>query len=662
MADNSTVTILNKKKSSDATTIAWEEDHGDGMDQQSSVEEENNVEEIANSLLLDPPRLDVKMLHDATADSSDDGLGEVLMSKRESLKRAWNKSEDTVIDDTASGVSVDDDTDNEETAQYVDAGELFEQPSINELSNNHDVISITEEQQKVTSIPADIAPEEISLVDNAIDEVDKEEENDIVDMNAKGLQESSSREITTNHSDISPTDDKDDGNDVETRLPSPTHSIEEDYEQIRMAKRQAEDAAAELTASSAEVDADDEVVYGFDSSTAVTVELGQDELQDNSPVVDDTECREQPKSFRVASSASSLETEKLDDVVEPTNSDLPSPLNAILSTATSLLSPKPPLSPPTASTIMNSDAATSNLVEINTQLQQTSQSQREDLGRLRRKINELERQLIRAKRERITQMEDEVNARVDIIKKDCEQQVTDATDSMIRLEKELDKLKVDLNDSIHRLKQTEEAKERVAAEYGFVAKAYTEVKRALDTQQKEWDEKIRTLENQLDHYQKEARQWKEECANKANMMESSTARIVQMQNTIEGLQSVIKTKEDEIQRIISAKAKEVEQELSQAKRELRDEYEELLSKKSKKIGEVRRALRSANEKRRRMEHVARRDTAEALNEMHTKMMVEIDALNAVLAEKETELMKLRVEAAEAERVVEDRERLLAEMM
>ena len=656
---------------------------------------EENVDEIADSLLSHPPLWnddvisnDVAAAKDdadiyASEEDDDDDLGEILLSKRERLKRAWNKSEDMVVE---TAVETDDeasiDADAEELSQessshdILDMGvDTFAEAAVDmdeeesavdvvdedELSNNHDISIIEEERQEIVSeYTLDKESEEIPNIATAI----LDEENVINVVDEEDLPEKLTSEMTTDSFDLSLKDFEDD-NESESRSLSPTHSIEEDYERIKMTKSESNDVNdIGVPRNNLIVEADDEVIDGLDSSDAATLHdetneptLVKNKSQDDPSLLDDAEI-EEPQSF----SALSTERNKSDDIAEPTIIDLPSPLNAILSTATSFLSPKPPLSPPTASTIMNSDAVTSNLVEINAQLQKTSKSQREDLGRLRRKINELERQLIRAKREKVAQIEDEVNARVEVMKKDCEQQVTDANEAVLRLEKELNKLKVDFDDSIQKLKQTEEAKERVAAEYGFVTKAYTKVKHALDSQQKEWDEKIETLENQLDHYQKEARQWKEECANKANLLESSTSRIVQMQNTIEGLQSVIQTKEDEIQRIVSAKAKEVELKLSQAKRELRDEYEELLSKKSKKIGEVRRALRSANEKRRRMEHVARRDTAEAVNEMHSKMMAEIDALNVVLAERENELVALREEAANAERVVEDRERLLAEMM
>ena len=428
------------------------------------------------------------------------------------------------------------------------------------------------------------------------------------------------------------------------RLLSPTHSIQNDYEQLRTEQNLTDD------------DEIDDSSYGL--SKEPTIAASVDENSDQQIIEDEAPILDQKHN----TSAESF-SEKESDAPELNDSVTQSPFDVIFSTATSFLSPKPPFAPPTVSTIMNSSNDTSTLIEINAWLEQTSRNQREDLGRLRRKVHDLERQLIRAKRDKVSRTKEEVDARIDVVKKDCERKVNIANDAVLQLEEEVNRMKKDLTELGEKLILTEEAKEKVAAEYGFVIKAYTDVKHALDTQSVGWEEKIESDANQqLKYYQKEAQQWKDECANKANALESSRTRIVQMQATIEELQSSIKTKEQEIQRLLTTESKDMERKLFDAKRELRQEYEELLSKKSKKISEVRMALRSANEKRRKIETISQRETAEALNELHNKMTGQIDELRSLLAEKESEMNELRLKAAEAEGIVEDRERLLAEMM
>ena len=49
----------------------------------------------------------------------------------------------------------------------------------------------------------------------------------------------------------------------------------------------------------------------------------------------------------------------------------------------------------------------------------------------------------------------------------------------------MNKLQIDLDESSKRLMENEEAKERVAAEYGFMAKAYTDLKHALNDQEED---------------------------------------------------------------------------------------------------------------------------------------------------------------------------------
>jgi hypothetical protein len=611
-SSTSTVTILKNGKKITTPNNNWNET---SMNEQlytldtlsnNNKSSQEDVDEIANSLLSAPSN-DLS-IDDSVVETSGSEWGGLLESKRSRLKR--------------------------------DAGV---------------------EKQKITSEADSIVVEnEVEMTGNKVEGGDT--------LNV--LDESLSNKTTQNDDDeeqilesrpLSPTHSIEKAASV-----SPTHSIQEDYEKMKMKKSAVpDDDGEEESSSSAGTELLSELDSDGDSEYDISVVETSSSYEDKSNQA--TTSREVTLSTteQNTSNPSNEETE----TPQFDNIDTPSPFEAIFSTATSFLSPKPPLSPPTASTIINSNSASSNLVEINAQLQQRSQNQREDLGRLRRKVNELERDLLRAKRSKVSLMEEEMNARVETIRMECEGKVVVANETVARLKEEVDRLKKELEESSKRLIQADEAKERVAAEYGFVAKAYTDAKHVFDLQKVEWEEKIHTLETdltnvtqQLERYQRETQQWKEECANKANTLESSTARIVQMQSTIDGLQSIIKSKEEEIQRLLTTEAQEMERKLNTAKQEMRDEYEVLLLKKSRKIGEARMALRSANEKRRRIESTSQRDTAEALNKLHTEMTGEIDELKALLVEKETEMDVLKQKAQEAESIVEDRERLLAEMM
>jgi chromosome segregation ATPase len=111
-------------------------------------------------------------------------------------------------------------------------------------------------------------------------------------------------------------------------------------------------------------------------------------------------------------------------------------------------------------------------------------------------------------------MEEEVNARVESIREECERQVLVANETVALLQKEAERLFMELEDLTTSMAVAENERERVAAEYGYVIKSYVNLKHELEDGKKQ----IVTLEGQLadttsklERYQKETQQWKDEC-------------------------------------------------------------------------------------------------------------------------------------------------------
>ena len=234
----------------------------------------------------------------------------------------------------------------------------------------------------------------------------------------------------------------------------------------------------------------------------------------------------------------------------------------------------------------------------------------------------------------------------------------------------------ELQDGKVKLEETVEAKERVAADYFFAVKTYTDFQGTVDSQTKDMSAKldksqqeITALESllsntteQMNEYQAEAQRWKDECSNKANQLDTYTTRVVNMQKTIDELQNGINNTQSNLEQVIQT-TKDEEKERSKANLQtLSDEYERLLSKKSKKIGQLRVALRTANQKKRRVERYAEKEKSTAMKEFRGKLNGEINALKGELKEKEEEIEGMRGKVKEAEAIKEEREQLLAEMM
>ena len=345
--------------------------------------------------------------------------------------------------------------------------------------------------------------------------------------------------------------------------------------------------------------------------------------------------------------------------------------------AAKALLPQPPPMPPTQQEIENnSDTANENLSEINRQMQTTLTNQRKDLGRLRKKVNDVERELQRAKRTKRSEINNEIEAETASLKERYARQLKEAKDKLSSLEKQTRDMEQELKDGKVKLEETVEAKERVAADYFFAVKTYTDFQGIVDSQTKDMSAKldksqqeISALESilsntteQMNEYQAEAQRWKDECTNKANQLDTFTTRVVGMQKTIDELQDGMNNTQSDLQQVIQT-TKDEEKERSKANLQtFSDEYERLLSKKSKKIGQLRVALRSANQKKRRMERNAEKEKSVAMKEFRGKLNGEINALKGELKEKEEEIEGMRGKVKEAEAIKEEREQLLAEIM
>eukprot|EP00804_Cyclotella_cryptica_P004131 CCRYP_016870-RB/>CCRYP_016870-RB protein AED:0.00 eAED:0.00 QI:189/1/1/1/1/1/3/205/1440 len=658
-----TITILHHKKRpavDEARSRAFTWDEG-GMQKQREdlndlssssindlVDEEEEIDEIANSLLMSPPM-------ELTADKS------TLSEKREMIKMKaaqMNQKE-------------------AESIKLVE-NEFFGEGTI-----------VTPEQSTIEEdVTTDVASSRREMENDNDRSLIAQESDEVSDECIPSPFKAFGNNGTSTK--------KDDYNVAfESRPLSPTHSIQEDYAKMKENEIESNDAASgnedelvgEMEIAHVVMSMDKEGVDFLEAdnlvennlnnvsdaawnASSITSSFVDDEVK--SPVEDERQLMLESLGKQPVESTN-VEVQELKESNQndgdDDDHDSTSPLQTFISTATAFLPPTPPFVPPSDSNILNSSSANSNLVEINARLQQTLHNQRGDLGRLRRKINDLERQLIRANRSKVTKIEDEVNARVNTLREECKRQVVFANETVALLEKEVGRLRAALEESSVGLMLSVEEKERVRAEFGFLTKAYVDVKHAFDTQKKEWKDTIEKLEQQLadatqqlERYQKETRQWKDECINKANLLDSSNIRMIQLQSTIDGLQSVIRTKEDEIKSMTAAAARDRQRIISINKQELRDEYESLLAKKSKKIGELRMALRSANGKRRHVERVTQRETSEALKVLRREMESDMDELKALLTEKEAEVVGMKQMVEEAELVVEERERLLAEVM
>jgi len=354
------------------------------------------------------------------------------------------------------------------------------------------------------------------------------------------------------------------------------------------------------------------------------------------------------------------------DEGSPSPPIIPPVLNSIVDGITSIMMPSPPQTPPTNHNIdYNSELSTEHLSEINAKLEETLNSQKSDLGRLRRKINTLRGELRQANREVNKNVQDQVNAKMAPLR----EEVVQANEAVAKLEDQVEKLTRQLDEQTVKYEQTLEDKERIAAEYGYVAKSYMELKRSLDTNTNNWQEKLQTLtgdtqslEERMAQYQEESKRWKKKCIEKANMLDESTAHIKELQSVMDEGMMEIRSKQGNIDDIVAAATKEEKARSKDNLQRLSDEYEVLVSKKSKKIGELRTTLRSANVKRRQVERHARKDKSAALKALRLEMSTEINYLKSSLQEKEDAISKMGASVQGDGVAKEEKEQVFAELM
>mmetsp|Transcript_36409 Transcript_36409/g.74247 ORF Transcript_36409/g.74247 Transcript_36409/m.74247 type:complete len:1356 (+) Transcript_36409:87-4154(+) len=354
------------------------------------------------------------------------------------------------------------------------------------------------------------------------------------------------------------------------------------------------------------------------------------------------------------------------DEGSPSPPIIPPALNSIVDGITSMIMPSPPQTPPTNHNIdYNSELSTEHLSEINAKLEETLNSQKSDLGRLRRKINTLRGELRQANREVNKNVQDQVNAKMAPLR----EEVVQANEAVAKLEDQVEKLTRQLDEQTVKYEKTLEDKERIAAEYGYVAKSYMELKRSLDTNTNDWQEKLQTLtgdtqslEERMAQYQEESKRWKKKCIEKANMLDESTAHIKELQSVMDEGMMEIRSKQGNIDDIVAAATKEEKARSKDNLQRLSDEYEVLVSKKSKKIGELRTTLRSANVKRRQVERHARKDKSAALKALRLEMSTEINYLKSSLQEKEDAISKMGASVQGDGVAKEEKEQVFAELM
>jgi len=398
---------------------------------------------------------------------------------------------------------------------------------------------------------------------------------------------------------------------------------------------------------------------------------------------------------------SSISLPSLVDAVQKVGSVISSTISSTLQP----IQPVPPIQPPTLSNIENNHETTvENLSQINIDLQNTLQSQKKNMGQLRRKIHDLEGKLLRANRKKWKGMEDEINTRMIPFREACEKEVSLANETIAQLMMQVEALSNELEERKETMEKQMEDRERVAAEYTYVAKSYTEIKRKLDSRTQQWQtdldnakQQISSLEQQLSdttallqQAQKETKQWKDECTNKANLLESTTIRLSKLQSEIDQLQSYetqyrasasqIEQLEKELMQA-QVEATNAEEQLQSLQKELRDqtqntsqmivnareeekfrskdnlsilsmEYEELLEKKSKKVKDFRVLWRQSQSKRRKLEREFENVKKIALEELKNDMMKEMEMLKTELASRPN---------LSNDEVEEEKKRLMAEI-
>jgi hypothetical protein len=180
-----------------------------------------------------------------------------------------------------------------------------------------------------------------------------------------------------------------------SRSLSPTHSIESDYKKMKESDVDEESIEAELVATEDEGVDSTIVAKGDATDTSITI----------------------PKNEKPTSPDK-----------EPTSTA--DTLESFLERATSFIPPLPLVTPTNRDTHLNVNSTMTNISEINQQLQTTLENQRGDLGKLRRRIHELERDLIRANRNKAMKLDDEVNERMEPLRNECDRQVVQANETI----------------------------------------------------------------------------------------------------------------------------------------------------------------------------------------------------------------------------------------
>jgi chromosome segregation ATPase len=211
-----------------------------------------------------------------------------------------------------------------------------------------------------------------------------------------------------------------------------------------------------------------------------------------------------------------------------------------------------------------------------------------------------------------------------------------ANDNVNLLTAQIEELEVELSSTLQEMESASEDKERVSAEYAYLASNYKSYKEKMDREGEAmrdevqgYASKVASLEEEIDKLKVELAQAQEEATKWKNDYESIQNEMVEKLQSSLNEQKELQATLDDVTSTFESTLEDSQKEYEATLATVTSEYDEAISQSKKMIAALRQSLRNARSEAKNKSMVEE-DAVKAVDDVRAKMNDEVEKLRGAL--------------------------------
>ena len=216
-----------------------------------------------------------------------------------------------------------------------------------------------------------------------------------------------------------------------------------------------------------------------------------------------------------------------------------------------------------------------------------------------------------------------------------------ANDNVNLLSAQIEELEVELNSAIVDMEAASEDKERVSAEYAYLASNYREYKQKMDQEGEEmradiqaYNSRVEFLENEIESLKQDLLKANEELTKWKSDYESVQKDMIEQMASSSKEQEDLKATLDDVTSTFESTLLDSQKEYEASLAVVTSEYDLALSDSKKMIAALRTSLRNTRSQVNNLSTSSEEDLVQAVDDVRVKMNDEVEKLKGVLKELE----------------------------